>query len=424
MTSGAAFLGGAHSRLLPARIPFRFFAAAATFHVALWPLLWLAADELPGYAGGTGPVLAAIHALTLGILASTAIGAALQLLPVASRKPIVRVWPADLCFWLLVPGTCVLIVGMLRSAQPWLLTGAGLVGVGLLVFAALTIDNLRRAGGMPVVAGHGWGAVLALIGLVALGVALIEDYRTGFLADHGSAAAAHMMLGVFGFMGLLAFGFSHILVPMFALSRALPMRPAWFELSLAVVAVTAGTAGFAAGSAVLVGIGIAIGLAASMAYLWLMRWALATRMRKRLGLSFALIRAAWAALVLGLLIGAAAWLDAPLPNAAAIFGVMILLGWLLTFLLAILQRIMPFLASMHVAGRGGKPPLMSDLTPAWALRGHAGLHLAAVLLCFAGVALDVPTLIRAGAVLGLLGALSFAWFAGAVLRALAFSRAG
>ena len=36
MTLAATFLGGAKSRLLPASIPFRFFIAAAIFHVAMW----------------------------------------------------------------------------------------------------------------------------------------------------------------------------------------------------------------------------------------------------------------------------------------------------------------------------------------------------------------------------------------------------
>jgi hypothetical protein len=36
VTLAATFLGGAQSRLLPASIPFRFFAAAAAFHVLMW----------------------------------------------------------------------------------------------------------------------------------------------------------------------------------------------------------------------------------------------------------------------------------------------------------------------------------------------------------------------------------------------------
>ena len=46
---------------------------------------WRAAADWPGFAGGLGWPLAALHLVTLGVLAMTAIGASLQLLPVATR---------------------------------------------------------------------------------------------------------------------------------------------------------------------------------------------------------------------------------------------------------------------------------------------------------------------------------------------------
>ena len=64
------------SRLLPPSLPFRFFAAAAVFHVLLWLVLLFAAGNATSFAGGLGPVLAAVHLLTLGVLTTTAIGAA------------------------------------------------------------------------------------------------------------------------------------------------------------------------------------------------------------------------------------------------------------------------------------------------------------------------------------------------------------
>jgi hypothetical protein len=54
MTLAASFLGGARSRLLPASLPFRYFAAAAGFHVLAWLVLLIAADELTAFTGGPG----------------------------------------------------------------------------------------------------------------------------------------------------------------------------------------------------------------------------------------------------------------------------------------------------------------------------------------------------------------------------------
>src|SRR5690606_32256905 len=107
----------------------------------------------------------------------------------------------------------------------------------LAIFAAAIADNLRRARSMPLVAAHGWAALGALVGLVLAAALLILNMQRTVLPDHGAGAFAHFILAAFGFMGLLALGFSYVLVPMFALSRAPPSGPAWASLSLAVAAI-------------------------------------------------------------------------------------------------------------------------------------------------------------------------------------------
>ena len=92
MTFVVTFLGGAKSRLLPVSVPFRFFVAGALFHFALWVAMLLAADDLASFRGGMGPPLAIVHLSHLGVSTTTAIGAAVQLLPVATRRPLVAVW--------------------------------------------------------------------------------------------------------------------------------------------------------------------------------------------------------------------------------------------------------------------------------------------------------------------------------------------
>ena len=80
-------LAGAKDRLLPASLPVPFFAAALGFHVIAWLALAATAEWVPGFAGGLGPPLGVLHLFTLGVLVMVAIGAALQLLPVALRAP-------------------------------------------------------------------------------------------------------------------------------------------------------------------------------------------------------------------------------------------------------------------------------------------------------------------------------------------------
>ncbi len=415
MSLAATFLGGAKDRLLPASIPFRYFIAAVGFHLLAWITLFLGADELADYSGGPGYVLAALHLLTLGVLAMTAMGASFQLLPVATRQPLVQTWPARLAFWSFAPGTILLALGMVDLNEGFLYFGGGGVSLGLLIFAILTALNLRRPGGMKIVAAHGWASLVALIIFVSLGLSLVVDFNQGFLDDRQMIVMIHMVAAVFGFMGLLVFGFSHILVPMFVLSRNLPPWPSRFEVGLSILAVLA--AGFSLFLSSKYGIIAAtlIGLAAGGFYLWLMRSAFKTRMRKRLGLSFILIRISWGLMIVGLLIGLGTFIDLPIPGGMVLFVFVVLIGWLLTFLMGILQRIMPFLASMHAKGKNGRPPLLSELTQERPLRIHAICHGLAFTGCVAGILFEQTILIQIGASFGILGAIAFSGFAGFIL---------
>lgn len=416
MSLAASFLGGAKGRLLPASLPFRFFGAAAIFHVLLWIAALIGADELTGFRGGLGPALASVHLLTLGILTTTAMGAAAQLLPVATRRALAAVWPIKLVFWLTVPGMAALIAGMALRNVTVMIISSVIAGAGLLLFAGLLADNLRRAGSMPAVAAFGWAALASLVALVGLGVALSFDYARGFLPDHGAIALTHMILGGFGFMGFLALGFSHVLVPMFALAMTPDKRLSFASFVVAVLALLLGVGGALAGNRPALTIALLLGLAASALHLYQMARVLKGGMRKRLGLSFVLVRAAWALLPLTLLAGLAALYGLAGPNGATLFGFLLIAGWLLTFALGILQRIMPFLASMHAAKtKGGLPPLLSELASERPLKVHAAAHAAALALIAAAIIFDQPLAARAGAAIGLIGALAFASFAGGVI---------
>ncbi len=415
----ATFLGGAKSRLLPPSVPFRFFAAAAVFHVLMWLVLLFVDEDMTRYAGNLTPTLAAVHLLTLGVFVTTVIGASVQLLPVATRRVLAAVWPIKLVFWLVVPGLIVLTAGMYVAQTTVLIIGAAALTLGLLLFAALLADNLRRAGSLPVVSAYGWAALAALVALLALGLALALDYRTGFLPDHAAVALAHMILGGFGFMGLLALGFSHVLVPMFALASAPEKFPSFVAFAAAATAVAAGAVGAVLGDRGMLTAAALLGLAAAGGHIWLMVRVLATGMRKRLGLSFVLVRAAWIMLPATLLVGLAALYGFAGPHGPTLFGLFLLGGWLLTFLLGMLQRILPFLASMHATrSAGAAPPLLSELAAATPLKLHAGCHA----LAFAGLAvaitLDNAMLARTASAVGLLGAVAFAWFTGSVVRRL------
>jgi hypothetical protein len=413
----AVFLGGAKSRLLPMSVPFRFFASAAVFHVLTWIALIAGADHASSFRGGLGPVLASVHLLTLGVLTMTAAGAAVQLLPVATRRPFAAVWPIRLLFWILVPGVALLAGGMYVADPRPLIAGTALVAAALILLAILLADNLRRSSSLPVVSAFGWVALASLLAIVGLGAALVLDYERAILPDHGAVALAHLILACFGFMGFLALGFSHVLVPMFALSATPDLRQSLASFAFAGAALLFGTVGALFDSPAILTSAAAIGLLAAGTHLAQMWHILKTGMRKRLGLSFVLVRVAWAMLLLTLVVGMAATYGLAGVNGPTLFGFLLIFGWLLTFLLGILQRIMPFLASMHATRPSGQVPRpMSELSASQPLTLHAGCHLTALVILSVAIVIESTALARLGAVVGLTGAVAFAWFTADLLR--------
>ncbi|HVS56233.1 MAG TPA: hypothetical protein VHJ55_08240, partial [Casimicrobiaceae bacterium] len=98
------------------------------------------------------------------------------------------------------------------------------------------------------------------------------------------------------------------------------------------------------------------------------------------------------------------------------FGILLIGGWLLTFLVGILQRIMPFLASMHAAPGKRLPPTPSSLTAQRPLEIHFVCHLAALGLLALAVVTGSEKVASAGALVGSVGAAAFAGFFLIVLK--------
>ena len=418
-----AFLGGAKSRLLPASIPFRFFGAAIAFHLIAWLTLIAGAADLPAFAGGPGPLLAALHLVTLGVLVMSAIGASLQLLPVATRQAVGAPTRAPaLIWWLYTPGVACLAFGM-GAVQPALaFAGATAVALALAGFAALMARNLRGARGMPAVVAHGWAALGCLVVALATALSMVWAWLGAPPLERATALALHVAFAAYGFMGLLALGLANILVPMFALAPNPPERPALASCALAVSALLlAAAAAFGVAPTALRLVAVALGVAAVALHLRAMRGALRSGMRRELGRSFVLVRFAWAMLVASLALAAALVLDVPLSGLGALFGLTLIGGWLLSFLLGILQRILPFLASMHASGRtaqGRRPPTPSAMTAGRPLAWHFGCHFVAL----AGLALAIVTgsawIAATAAAVGTIGAVALGAFFVVLLRRL------
>ena len=410
MTVAGAFLGGASGRLLPASIPLRFFGAAVAYHVLGWLVLVVAPGDWMAFRGGLGWPLAALHLFTLGVLGMTALGAAAQLLPVATRQAPVGA-RALACIWgLYTPGVALLALGM-GLALPALLAAGGIaVALALATWAILAARHLRGARGMPGVCAHAWSALASLFLLLASALLLAASWLGWDVPGRQLTLPLHLLFAPFGFMGLLALGLSYLLVPMFALSP--PPRESTQLASCACIVAAlllAAAAVFGLRPDAARALSWTLGATGVLLHLHLMRRALAAGMRKELGRSFVLVKLAWAALLATVLLGGVLWAGVELPRAEPAFG-LALIAWLLTFVLGMLQRILPFLGALHAAAGKRRGPTASMLTHDKALKAHFRCHLAAFAVLALAVAIDAPWLARAGAALGLAGAVAFAVF--------------
>jgi hypothetical protein len=413
---------GGRSRLLPVSVPMRYFGAAVAFQVLAWALAAASPDGITGWRGGLGPALAALHLATLGVLAMTAAGATLQMLPVATRQPVRSVAAARALWWLLTPGVLVFALGAAAYAPRAMAAGAAAVLAALALYAWLLFSNLRGAKGMPAIRAYGWAALACLAGTLVVAAALVLHYALGLALDRASFALAHAVLATYGFMGFLALGLSCFLLPMFALAPPPSERLAGGTLVLAVLAILLFHAGSFLNQALLVATAAALGLAAATSHVLMMERALARRLRPPLGPAFLLVRVSWGCLIASLGVGAGLSLEILPGTAEALFVVLLVPGWLLTFLAAVLQRIVPFLASVHAGAQGRGPGLVSAMTPERVLAAHRWLHLAALAILAAGAAAGLDWLARAGAAAFLAAALLFAAFFTAVLLRLRGSR--
>ncbi len=407
---------GARGRLLPVSLPMRYFGAAAAFQVLAWGLLLAGADALADFRGGLGPLFAALHLVTLGVLVMTAVGASLQMLPVSTRQPVRSVAAARGLWWLLTPGVLVLAGGAAAFEPRLMALGAVAVFAALAIYGWLLFANLRDARGMPAIRAYGWAALACLVGALLLGMGLVAHYEHGVALGRAAFALAHLVLASYGFMGLLALGLSCFMLPMFALAPPPSSRLATATLATAVVAIAIALAAIALGRhGPLLALACGLGLAAALMHVVMMERSLQARLRPPLGAAFLLVRVSWGCLAASLALGGALALELVPQRLSVLFGVLLVPGWLLTFVLAVLQRIVPFLASVHAGAAGRGPALVSAMTPGRTLAAHRLLHLGAVALLAAGAAADVASLASAGAALGLAAAIVFGAFIVAVL---------
>jgi hypothetical protein len=389
----------------PFALPLRFFLTAPLFLLAAAGLIALSPDALA--TRWTPQALALTHALTLGFLAMTMLGALMQMLPVVAGSTLPA--PRTVAWLSHVPlalGTLALMTGFL-TAQPIAFgLGIALLGVGFAVFLmAATISLVRALSSVTVT---GIRLALACLGItLLLGLALALP-RAGGSTAHAidATVAAHVAFGLLGWVLLLVIGVAYQVVPMFQITPPYPSRLSrWLAGGLFALLLFHAAAPLLPQAARLV---IDAGLAVGMLVFALATLRLQSRRRRKLpDVTLDYWRLAMASLIACVFV----WLIAQLRPAWAdndayplLLGVLFIGGFAVSVVSGMLYKIVPFLAWFHLQAqlqaRAGSIPTMRDMIAERWMRGQFRLHLVACALLAAAAVL--PQLaIMAGSVLAL-----------------------
>ncbi len=390
-------------------LPVRFFALGLLGFLLLNAGIALAPHAIRYPLGPNGILL--LHLTILGWITPVMMGADYQLIPVVLHRPIPRQRLADVVLWLYAAGAFVFLTGWGFRLASWIAAGGTAAGCALVLFCAHAGSSLLgRDRGGPTAVGLGAGMVfLALTAVLGPWMALSIGAAVP-APSLGILRALHAVAGLGGWLLLTIMGATYQLVPFFAATE--PTVHARFG-TVAVLCTGGGTVLLLVSGlvpALPAGVGLAamgIGLA-----LWMYDLGRLARhgrqARREPVVTYSL--AAAAVITLGAVVAAPAWGAHSLRLALAGSLLGLLVGPSL-LILGQLQKILPFIAALDAAlaaKRRRRAPKTEVLFPRqrafavlWVLTPGFGAEVA-------GVAVAMPPLIRAGAVLVLLGGLAYA----------------
>jgi hypothetical protein len=331
----------------PIDTPLRFFLVAPVFGVLAGILLigypelltnrWLPAT------------LAFTHLLTLGVGTMVMLGALFQVLPVVSNRAVP--WDQAIAPWVrwgMVWGTLALTTGFLTS-RGWLIgLAALLLASGFVLFVSAFGTGLVRARPAGATTVTLRLAALSLVATLVLGgmqLSLRLWPEAGLYELHQTFL--HAFVGGFGWVLLLIMGVSFQVVPMFHVA---PAFPRWVCRQLTLVIFTANAAVLLAWQPA-AALALPVTLMAAILYASVALNVLMARKRKlvdytvrfwQLGLS-QLITASL--LTLGLIFTEGDTWRAPVE---LLLGLVFALGFVLSVMLGMLQKIAPFLIYLHL----------------------------------------------------------------------------
>ncbi len=311
-------------------------------------------------------VFALTHVAVLGWITMTMFGALYQLFPVALGGTVRGARLGRWNYWVLVLG----IAGFVPSfyfSWTWGVAIFGSLSIGgVLHFASQMLRSYRSVGDWHPMAFYVLAALIWLVATVGLGFVYALNWHFAWFDVTDSMLAAHVQLGLAGWLGLTLMGVSYKLTELFSLAHGHGRQLTFANLGLWNLALLglAASLWFAPGTGLVM---LFAALLASSAALHVidMAFLLRTRRRRKLGVEQWHMLASLASLLLAAILGL--WIvSGHIPGRSWVvaYGYAALAGWFGFAIVGKSYKILPFLNWLHrYSGTVGEGPvpLLRDL---------------------------------------------------------------
>lgn len=196
--------------------PLRFFLTAPLFGI-MAGILILFSDALTLSSRYSIDSIVVTHAITIGFLGFVMIGALTQMLPVLAGVSVPKVQTiSKISHIALVLGTLAMIFGLLLDNKVFIFSASLLLGIGFLIMIVAMLIALRKVVNITASVRAIITSLIFAFIIVLMGMHLLASYGTGnFSSLHLLFANIHSVWAIFGFAGILIIGVSFHILPMF-----------------------------------------------------------------------------------------------------------------------------------------------------------------------------------------------------------------
>ena len=354
-------------------------------------------------------LVAATHAVVLGWLTLSIMGAVYQLGPAVFGGRLVSVKLGRVQFLIHITS----VAWFTFAVRDWDVTAMGVGASGLLLSVTLFLVNAVPAVGRP--SGRSLPQIYAVTALgffaltVAVGVAYVGDLEHYWFAMTQGRVAGHAHLGLMGWLALMVMGLSYQLVPMFEVVKRGVGRFGKAVLVVTTTATLVGALTLMADPGPAVRAAIAVGFAIGP-LMWLidMIQMLRARSRRKLDIHSRATAVSLVFLALAMGVGVAAAIGEPVAPGGQparlqlAYGVLAIGGWAGTTLIANSLKIVPFLVwnARFRPLAGIEPvPLLADLAKPALTNSVLIVHMTAMAVLAGGALLGNLEVLRIGGVL-------------------------